>query len=293
MSIYQELKDSFKFGSTLTKLLYINIIAFISFKLVFVFFWATGNDAQFPFSRWLCAPAYFPSLLYKPWTVITYMFYHEDFLHIAFNMLGLYWFGKLFLDFLNKRQLVGIYLLGGISGYILFSLGYYFIPALQEHLLGARILGASAAVFAILSAVAFYRPNYTIYLMFIGPAKLKYIALVYILLDVLMMASGNAGGHISHLGGVLFGWLFALQYSKGRDVTNGINGIIDYMVTMLKPRKNLKVSHKKPSNDLDYNLIKNKEQKDIDSILEKISKAGYESLSKDEKEKLFNMSKKK
>lgn len=292
MSIYQELKDSFKFGSTLTKLLYINIGVYILFRLIYVVYWAGGNQLLYPFYRWLSAPSYLPALLYKPWSIITYMFYHEDFFHIAFNMLGLYWFGKLFLGFLGKRQLVGTYLWGGIFGYVFFVVAYHLLPVLRVHLPNANVIGASAAVLAILSAVAFYKPNHSIYLMFVGEVKLKYLALFYIILDVLTMAGGNAGGHIAHLGGMFFGYLFAMQIRKGKDITTGINKILDFLVTIFKPRKKLKVAHRKPANDIEYRKEKANEQKDIDAILDKISRSGYDSLTREEKEKLFKMGRK-
>lgn len=289
MGIYQELKDSYKYGSPVTKLLYINIIVFAVFRLIHAFFWAAGHKDLYPFYDWFSAPAYLPELLYRPWSVITYMFYHEDFFHIAFNMLGLYWFGRIFLEFLNKRQLVGIYLLGGISGYLMYSLAYYSLPVLRDQLTGSTVTGASAAVLAILAGVSFYRPNYSIYMMFFGQVKLKYLALIYILIDLVTMAGGNAGGHIAHLGGMFFGWLFALQLRKNTDLTLGINRVLDFLVTLFKPRKKLKVSHRKPSNDYEYKKEKATEQKEIDAILDKISRSGYDSLSKDEKEMLFKM----
>lgn len=287
MSIYQELKDSFKYGSSLTKLLYINIIAFILFGLILAFYWAFGYKELYPFGRWLSAPSYLPELLFKPWSIITYMFYHEDFLHIAFNMLGLYWFGKIFLGFLSKRQLVGTYLLGGIFGYVLFLLAYNTLPVLRGNY--PPIIGASAAVMAILGAASFYRPNFAIYLMFFGEVKLKYIALIYILLDLVTMVGGNAGGHIAHLGGMFFGYLFATRIKKGKDITKGINLVLDFFATIFKPRKKLTVSHRKPGNDMEYRKEKAVEQKDLDAILDKISRSGYDSLNKDEKEKLFKM----
>ncbi len=288
MSIYKELKDSYKYGSPVTRLLYINVIVFIVFGLIHTFFWIGKNEASYyAFSRMFTAPSYLPELLTRPWSVITYMFFHEDFFHIAFNMLGLYWFGKLFLEFFNKRQLVGLYLIGGIFGYLLFVAGYYAMPALRGNF--APILGASAAIMAILAGVAFSRPNYSIYLMFFGQVKLKYLALVYILLDLISMAQGNAGGHIAHLGGMLAGWIFALRLQKNSDITIGVNRILDFFATLLKPRKRLKVSHRKPVNDYDYKKTKAAEQKEIDAILDKISRSGYDSLNKAEKEMLFKM----
>lgn len=288
MSIYQELKNSYKYGSPVTKLLYINIIVFIVFGLIHTIFWIAGQKPSYTVIGDLFkAPSYLPELLVKPWSVITYMFFHEDFFHIAFNMLGLYWFGRLFLEFFNKRQVVGLYFIGGIFGYLLFVAGYYSLPPLRDSF--APILGASASVLAILAGVAFSRPNYSINMMFFGQLKLKYLALIYILLDVISMAKGNAGGHIAHLGGMFAGWLFAVQLNKNKDITTGINKFFDFLVTLFKPRKRLKVSHRKPTNDFEYKKEKVNEQKEIDTILDKISRSGYDSLNKDEKEKLFKM----
>lgn len=288
MSIYKELKDSYKYGSPVTRLLYINIIIFIVFGLIHTIFWIAGREpSYYVFSEWFKAPSYLPELLIKPWSVITYMFFHEDFFHIAFNMLGLYWFGRLFLEFFNKRQLVGLYLIGGIFGYLLFVAGYYSLIPLRNNF--SPILGASASVLAILAGVAFSRPNYSIYMMFFGQVKLKYLALIYILLDVISMAKGNAGGHIAHLGGMFAGWIFALRLQKNSDITIGVNRILDFFATLFKPRKRLKVSHRKPANDYDYKKAKASEQKEIDAILDKISRSGYDSLNKAEKEMLFKM----
>lgn len=288
MSIYQELKDSYKFGSPVTRLLYINVIVFIVFGLLYTIFWIAGQKTSYTVIGDLFkAPSYLPELLIKPWSVITYMFFHEEFFHIAFNMLGLYWFGRLFLEFFNKRQLIGLYFIGGIFGYLLFVAGYYSLPPLKDSF--APILGASASILAILGGVVFSRPNYSITMMFFGQVKLKYLALIYILLDLISMAKGNPGGHIAHLGGMFAGWIFALQLKSGKDITSGVNKVLDILVTLFKPRKKLKVSHRKPVNDYEYKKQKASEQKDIDAILDKISRSGYDSLNKDEKEMLFKM----
>jgi membrane associated rhomboid family serine protease len=288
MSIYKELRDSYKYGSPVTRLLYINVIVFIVFGLIHTIYWIAGYETSYyAVGTWFKAPSYLPELLIKPWSVITYMFFHEDFFHIAFNMLGLYWFGRLFLEFFTKRQLVGLYFIGGIFGYLLFVAGYYSLIPLRNNF--APILGASASVLAILAGVAFSRPNYSIYMMFFGQVKLKYLALIYILLDLVSMAKGNAGGHIAHIGGMFAGWIFSVQLQKNSDITRGINRILDFFATLFKPRKKLKVSHRKPSNDYEYKKAKVSEQKEIDAILDKISRSGYDSLSKAEKELLFKM----
>jgi membrane associated rhomboid family serine protease len=231
-------------------------------------------------------------LLKRPWTVITYMFTHFNFLHILFNMLILYWFGRIFLQYLTARQLLSTYLLGGLAGalfYVLFINGF---PGLREHL-GSSMLGASAAIMALVIAISFYVPNYTLYLLLIGPVRLKYIALAFIIMDILMIASYNAGGHIAHLGGAVYGYWFISRFKKGHDIGSWLNNLLDKAVGILKPRPKLNVSYRKAAksvSDEEYNRSKVEQQKEIDRILDKIAQGGYESLTKKEKETLFKMS---
>jgi len=232
-------------------------------------------------------------LLVRPWTIITYMFLHFDFLHILFNMLWLFWFGRIFLKYLTPKQLTTTYLLGGISGAFLFVLSYNIFPGLVHDAASAQALGASASVTAIVIAISFYAPNYTVYLPFIGPVKIKWIALVFILLDVLSVASSNAGGHIAHLGGAIYGYLFSLQMKRGKDMGKFFSNMIDSLVTLFKRKPHMKVSYRsdaKNMDDMEYNQSKAEKQKEIDRILDKIAHSGYDSLTKKEKETLFNMS---
>jgi len=157
---------------------------------------------------WLALPADFGQLILKPWSIITYMFLHEGFLHIAFNMLILYFGGQIFLQFLDAKKLIGTYILGGISGGLLFILTFNIFPVFNEIVSGALALGASASVMAVLIAIAAYVPNYTVRLMLLGNVKLKYIALFYVIMDIISIPQGNAGGHIAHLGGAFFGFYF-------------------------------------------------------------------------------------
>jgi hypothetical protein len=220
------------------------------------------------------------------------MFTHFNFLHILFNMLVLFWFGKIFLQYLSARQMLSTYILGGLAGAILSLLFINGFPGLREHL-GSPMLGASASIMAIVIAIAFYVPDYTLYMLFIGPVRLKYIALVFIIMDVLMIGSYNAGGHIAHLGGAIYGYTFITLFRKGRDIGDWLNNLLDKAVTLFKPRPHLNVTYRKAAkrvSDEEYNRSKVDQQREIDRILDKIAQGGYESLTKKEKETLFKMS---
>ena len=289
MSIYNELKDSFRFGSNLTKLIYINLAVFLIYNLIRVFFFVGGTPIGSSYAYLLAVPADFASLIIRPWTILTYMFFHEDFLHILFNILWLYWFGQLFLIFLSQRQLVGVYVLGGISGAILFILAYNFVPVFATETAEAIALGASASVLAIVIAVSTLKPNHTIYLLFLGPVKLKYLALVTILIDIISIPVSNAGGHIAHLGGALFGFLYIKALAKGWDLTYPFSWFEGLGKFCFKKKSKLKVDHRSANPDHDYNYRKVQKHQNIDKILDKISKSGYDSLTKEEKDTLFRM----
>jgi membrane associated rhomboid family serine protease len=289
-SIIDEVKDSFKTGSMLTRLIYINLAVFLAVKIVDIIFFLFSVNAPNLLVSWMAVPADVMQLLYKPWTVFTYMFLHQGFLHILFNMLWLFWLGKIFLEYLTGKQLLNVYLLGGLAGAALYILSFNLFPAFQQVLTQSYALGASAGVLAVVVATAVYVPEYTVYLMFLGPVKLKYIAAVSVLLDVVFLMDGNAGGHIAHLGGALFGYLYISQLKKGNDFTRGFGKMLDSIFSWFKPKKNMKVTYKRGETDFEYNKRKATEQKEIDIILEKIAKSGYESLTKHEKEILFRQS---
>jgi membrane associated rhomboid family serine protease len=293
MGILEEIKQSFKAGSNLIRLIYINLGVFIVIKLIQVFFFLLNFQTGFVGAviHQLAVPANIQSLLTKPWTIFTYMFLHEGFLHILFNILWLYWFGRIFMEYLDGRKLLSIYILGGFSGAFLYIFAFNVFPVFENILPVSIALGASASVLAIVIAISVYVPNYTIYLLFLGPVKLKYIALFTIILDVISIAGSNAGGHIAHLGGAMFGWFYISQYRKGRDISKGFGKIMDLVFSFFKPSKKMKVTYKKTATDFEYNKHKAKNQEVIDRILEKISRSGYDSLSKEEKEILFRQSK--
>jgi membrane associated rhomboid family serine protease len=302
-TIADEIKQSFKEGSSLTKLIYINLGVFLVVKLLFVFYFlfspslggiqSKGVYFQDNVLKFLMVPASLQVLLHRPWSLLSYMFLHFEFLHILFNVLWLYWFGRIFIKYLNERQLLSTYLLGGLAGAVLFMIFYNVFPGLKSDLNTAQALGASASVTAIVMAVSFYAPNHEVYLPFIGSVKIKYIAIFFVITDVLQIASDNAGGHIAHLGGAFYGYLFAMQLKRGRDTGNLFGKFMDTIASLFKPRKNMKVTYRKAASredDLDFNKMKGERQKEVDRILDKIAKSGYDSLSKKEKETLFKMS---
>ena len=294
-SVWEGIKNSFKDGSNLSKLIYINLGVFLLVKIAAVVGFLLGvapGEGSFVLN-WLTLPADTSELLYRPWTVFTYMFLHEGFLHILFNMLYLYWFGIIFLSFLDQKKLLSIYLLGGLTGASIYVFAFNFFPVFQDVLPISVALGASASVMAIVVATVTYSPNYIVNLAFIGQVKLKYIALFFILLDIIQLPQANAGGHLAHLGGAFYGWFFITQLRKGKDIASGFNQMMDVVFSWFKLKKKMKVTHKRPrtADDKAYNKAKKQNQESLNVILEKISKSGYDSLSKEEKEILFKSSK--
>ena len=289
MNLIEEIKESFKEGSALTRLIYINLGVFLLIRIANVFYFLAG--AEFPMLNWLALPADFNTLASRPWTLITYMFLHFDFLHILFNILWLYWMGQIFLGYFDQKKLIAIYLLGGITGGLFYIIGYNSFPVFSRIVVDSRLMGASASVIAIVTALAMHAPNHSIHLMFIGPVKMKYIALISVLMYVIGISSTNAGGNLAHLGGAFWGVVYVLQLRNGFDPGKGINWILNGLKKLFTPQPKVKVSYRKPVNDIEYNRLKNQDQARMNEILEKISKSGYGSLSKEEKEILFRMGK--
>jgi membrane associated rhomboid family serine protease len=293
-SIWDGIKNSFKDGSNLTKLIYINLAVFLLVKILSVFtFFFQIQPTQLPFLiKWLSVPADTSELIGKPWTVFTYMFLHQDFLHILFNMLWLFWFGRIFLTYLDQKKLLSIYLIGGLTGAATYIFAYNLFPVFEDVRWGAYALGASASVMAVVLATVVYAPNHTIHLFFLGPIKIKHIAIVFLITDIINIPNGNAGGHIAHLGGAFYGWLFISQLRKGKDISSGFNAMMDSLFNLFKRKKKMKVSYKntRSMSDEEYNKSKKVNQEELNRILEKIAKSGYDSLTKEEKEILFKSS---
>ena len=294
MGIWDEIKKTFSKGSSLNRLIYLNIAVFLLVTIVAVIGFLLNNpDISEKTLHFLSVPSSLAILIAKPWTLITYMFVHKDIWHILFNMLWLYWFGRIFLEYLDQRKLVAVYLMGGISGAIVYILSFNIFPAFSGLVGESVAIGASASVMAIVIAIAAYVPDYTVQLILLGRVKIKYLALAIFVFTSIMDFSENSGGKLAHIGGAFFGYFYTINLRQGRDMGKGINSLIDYFTTLFKPRKKLKVTHKKVATEYEYNQIKAEHQAQVNKILDKISKGGYDSLTKEEKETLFRESQKK
>jgi membrane associated rhomboid family serine protease len=286
MSLTGDLKNIFKGKNNgLYKLIAINVIVFIVCNLFMGISRLAGNSGISLYMLFGLSPdvSFF---LEHFWTLLTYMFLHSDseLFHILFNMLWLYWMGQLFVEYIGSKQLISTYILGGISGGILFIIYGASFPASAA---GMPLIGSSAAVMAIVVAIAFLIPNYTINVLLLGEIKLKYIAIAAFILTSMLDFYDNTGGKIAHIGGALYGYLFIVQYRKGLDTGAFVGSILTWFEKFGKPRSNLKVEYKRPLSDEAYNIHKLSIEKKTDEILDKISKSGYDSLNKEEKEFLF------
>jgi membrane associated rhomboid family serine protease len=297
-----ELKLFFRKGSALPVLIAINLGVWMLVKVIYVILFLYNHPgaeaADSLVLHFLALPASWAQLSTRPWTLVTYMFLHLDFFHILFNMLWLYWFGKIFLEYLKPRDLVTVYLAGGLAGGILYVLAFNIFPVFNQQLELSLALGASASVMAIVAAISFYVPEYSISLIFIGRVKIIYLALVLFFFDFFEIPGSNSGGHIAHIGGALFGffWIMVHRGSFTNPFRNIFAGLFKPFWNRFNQGKNKynsgdsNASYTRPKTDEEYNVEKAAKQKRIDAILEKISKGGYESLNKEEKEFLFSSS---
>ncbi len=290
--LISEIKDFYKRGDVTAKLIFINVALFVAITLLTVVFRLFKVEISGIFDA-LALPASLDNLLVKPWSILTYMFMHADFFHILFNMLWLYWFGKLFLIFFSSKHLRGLYILGGLLGGLFYIASYNIFPYFRELIPFSNMVGASASVLAIVLATAYREPNYPINLLFIGTVRLKYIALFVVLTDLLFITSDNGGGHLAHLGGALPGIWFAASLKRGTDISSWINFLIDkiqqpFSASKQKPKMKVHYGRKQ---DYDYNANKKAQSDEVDQILDKLKKSGYDSLTTEEKKKLFDASK--
>ena len=290
-SIIENIKKNFSSGNALTKLIYINVGIFLLVQLVYVFSFLFSLPSL-AMIDYFSLPANTFLLTKKPWSIITYMFLHKEFIHLLFNIFWLYFGGQIFLSFFDDKKLISTYVLGGISGAILFIVCFNVFPVFENALPNAMALGGSASVLAIIMAIATKSPNYIIRLFLIGNVKLKHIAFFSITLDILSIPQGNAGGHIAHLGGAFFGYLYVKQLNGGNDMASGFNKTMDYLTSILRNTPKLKKAYSRKKSNHDFRKEKVQEQAKIDKILDKIAKSGYEGLTKQEKDILFKASKK-
>ena len=296
--MFDEFKSVFQRpNSAHIQLIVINVIVFLLMGIIYVFSTIGETDIIYTLiSNQFTIPPKFGDFILRPWTIITYAFAHSltDIFHILFNMLIFYWFGKLFIEYLGNDKLIALYLLGAIAGGVVYLLVYNTIPFFIERSGFAGMVGASAAVYAIVTGAAVLLPNYTFYLLFLGPIRIKYIAAFYIILSFLGSVGSNAGGNIAHLGGALMGFIYIKQLHVGINWGGWITITLDWFKDLFNPRPKVKVTYRKTESRKAAKTPPGSKasQEEIDAILDKISERGYESLTSDEKEKLFNASKK-
>jgi membrane associated rhomboid family serine protease len=294
MDLIENLKQSFRSGSTVIRLIYFNAAVFLIYNAAVIFL--TLFKVSIDLTPYLAVPASFHNLLSYPWTIITYMFMHKNFMHILFNMIALYWFGKIFTMYFTEKQLIGLYVSGGIAAALLYILSFNIFPYFEDVIYMSSMIGASGSVMAIMVASAVKSPDMELRLLLFGNVKLKYIAIVFMLISFFGITSMNAGGEIAHLGGALFGYFFVVSLRQGRDITSFVNKIIDFLVDVFTGkkiwRKKLKTTRPgRKMSDGDYNAAKAQNMAEIDKILDKIKKSGYESLTAEEKKRLFDQGK--
>lgn len=284
MSFIDNIKNRFNAGSIIEKLIYINVGVFAVSLLLTVLQGLYKGQASF-ILEWFSLDDNVSAILTKPWSIISYGFLHSGFIHLLFNMIGLYFIGNLFIQYFTQKQALQFYILGTVFGgfFYLFSQNYF--PLFQAS--SSRLVGASAGVSAIFIGLATYMPNYQINIRFLGYIKIWHLAAVWLAFDFIGLIGPNAGGSFSHLGGALFGFLYVNQASNKKiDLFDSIFSIFKKKEKPLKTVYKSKVTKQKPVQNT------SPDQKQIDAILDKISKSGYDTLTKKEKDFLFKQGKK-
>ncbi len=285
MNILDDLKLQYRTGGMVQKLIFWNIGCFL-LSLVFFYSFSVG---KFQIPYWIALSSDIGTFVKAPWTLVAFNFFHYGFFHLIFNLLVLHFAGRLFSTYFTDRQLLGVYVLGGIFSGIIFMLSYIIIGK------AGLLVGASGAIMAILLSATTYAPFMLLRIPLIGIVKLWHVTFVILLLDLIQLPLDNTGGHIAHLGGALFGFLYIKFLKSGTDLSKGISMILDFFVNLSKPKKKtpFKKVHRNTTKKAVNSFQDNKDltQKQIDDILDKISKSGYDSLTKEEKEFLFKAGK--
>ena len=302
-NILDNLKYQFKSGGMYIKLIFINVIVFVAFGLIatiaLLMKWDEFNQGTvFIPTRWFSFSSD-PNLLFsRPWTILTYMFMHGGFMHLLMNMLIFFFMGKILEQYLGTKKTLSIYILGGIVGALIYLGAHNIFPLLseQDHV---PMLGASASVMAILAAIATYAPNLEVHVFGAIKVKLYVIAILYGLIDLMSLGSGDGTAHFAHLGGALWGFLYIIQFKKGKDMATWFDKLMVRIVGTFKKAPKIRIAHSKyrkpnksrkaasqkkpPRDDKDYNSQKIDKQAHLDAILDKIKVGGYECLSVQEK----------
>lgn len=295
MGVIDDMRTGYRQSSMLMKIVWINIGVFVALRLIAIAGVFSGNPSLInTMLQWVELPSSPAVLLTRPWTIISYMFAQYDLLHIVFNMLWLYWFGTMFRMVGTSRQLLVLYLYGGIAGAVLFLAGYNVLPVFSHT--GGSLIGSSASVIAIVTAVAILMPDFKMHLFLIGAVAVKWIAIATIVLVLIGVTGSNAGGEIAHIGGILMGALFATRLKKGQDITAPVSRVIDRAcVHNMHPRNhkaNTGSTNRSANTEPATGGLTAEERRELDAILDKIKKSGYSALTPAERDRLFNVSRK-
>ena len=282
-SIIDDLKFQYRVGGIANKMIYWNV----GFFLLSIIFFYQFKSGVFDFPNWLAISSEPTTVLTRPWTLLTYAFFHYGFLHLFFNMMVLNFSSRLFLTFFTQKQYLGLYILSAIFSALCFVLSFYFLHQTSS------MVGASAAIMALLVATTAYQPLMEIRLLLIGNVKLWHITAVLLLLDLLQIQMNNTGGHIAHLSGAFFGYIYIKLLQNGTDLSRIVDSILNlFSKKQSTPFRKVHVNPKKPAAKRESKIvIKDKTQQQLDEILDKISQSGYDSLTAEEKEFLFKAGK--
>lgn len=289
MAVIDEMRSGFSRSTMLMKIVWINIAVFVLLRLIAIFGMFSASDGFITFVLNLVEMPSKPAILAtRPWTPLTYMFAQYDLLHILFNMLWLYWFGTLFRMRCTSRQMLALYLYGGLGGALLFFAAYNLMPVFSGST--GWLIGSSASVMAIVTATAILIPDFRMNLFLIGSVSLKWIAIATIVLVLVGISGSNAGGEIAHVGGIITGALFATRLKKGTDITRPLNSLLDSIANLGKRGRfhTNTASQRHDSSTKPHTAAD--DRRELDIILDKIKKSGYTGLTPDERRRLFELS---
>ena len=293
MTVLDDLKLQYKIGGIAIRLIFWNILFFVVPEVVFALL--KLFSVHINYVEYVSLSSNSINLFWKPWSVLSYAFFHSGIIHLLMNMLMLFYVGRLFTTFFTQKQFLGIYILGAIFSGIVYILGYTFLPALMN--VNTDMVGASGAIMTVLIATVTYQPFMEVRLFGVWKLPLWQIAFLILFIDMIQLPMNNTGGHIAHLGGALFGFIYIKFLVNGTDLSNIVSTVIDFFVNLFQPSKKspfkkVHVNPKKPyTKSTSKIVVKDKSQQQIDEILDKISQSGYDALTAEEKEFLFKAGK--
>ena len=289
MNLIEDLKFQYKIGNVAVRLIFWNLILFAVPEVFFAL--AQLFHVSIDYLSYVSLSTNWSDLAWKPWSIVSYAFFHFGVIHLVFNMLMLHFTSRLFLTFFTQKQLLGVYLLSAVFSGLVFLLGYHYLPMLAN--VSTTMVGASGAIMAVLIATTAYQPFMDVRLALFGKVKLWQIAILFLLLDLIQLPMNNTGGHIAHLSGAFFGYIYIKLLQNGTDLSKIVDSVLSlFSIKQSTPFKKVHVNKKKTTVKRESRIVvKDKTQQQLDEILDKISQSGYDSLTADEKEFLFKAGK--